>query len=84
MIVDNDVNKIRSIEMATIQCACCHKVMGVIAPGKLDSLITVITHSICLSCCFSLSIDVHPTAINSREMKDEQSISVVPDIDCIQ
>jgi hypothetical protein len=66
--------------MATIQCACCHKVMGVIAPGKLDSLITVITHSICLSCCFSLSIDVHP----SRELKDEQSISVVPDIGCIQ
>ena len=64
--------------MATIRCACCNKVMGIIAPGKLDSLITVVTHSICLSCCFSLSIDMHPAA--NREMKkDEQSINLFPE-----
>jgi hypothetical protein len=63
--------------MATIQCACCNKVMGIISPGKLDSLITAVTHSICLSCCFSLSIDMH--ADDSREMKDEQSINFFPE-----
>jgi hypothetical protein len=38
--------------MVTIQCACCNRVMGIIAPGELDGLITAVTHSLCLSCRF--------------------------------
>jgi len=63
--------------MVTIQCACCNRVMGIIASGELDGLITALTHSLCLSCRFNFPIDMQTAA--NREMKDEQLIGMVPE-----